>query len=220
MTTMLTTAKIVRYDGRFLLLEPTEDISRVLSVQHQAIAELRLDDGRMIRVDQRKKIFALIGEIAKWNGDTPEDIRSYLTWEYCKEYGVETFSLSDTTVTIATGFITFLIDFCFYHDVPARDTRLHYTDDISKYLYLCLAHRKCAICNKQAEVHHVDRIGMGRDREQIVHIGLEAIALCREHHDEAHRREKDLFREYCIYGIKLDKYLCECLNLNTRERIR
>lgn len=220
MTTMLTTANILRYDGKLLVLEPTEDISRVLNTQHPAIAELRLDDGRTIRNEQRKKIFALIGEIAKWNGDTPEDIRCYLTWDFCKEYNVEPFSLSDTSVSIARDFISFLIDFCFYWNVPARDTRLHYTDDVGKYLYMCLEHRKCAICNKHAEVHHVDRIGMGRDREQIVHIGLEAIALCREHHDEAHRREKDLFSEYCIYGIKLDRYLCECLNLNTRERIR
>ena len=220
MTTMLTTAKIVRYDRKFLLLEPTEDISRVLSVQHPAIAELRLDDGRTIRNDQRKKIFALIGEIAKWSGHSPVDVRDRITWNFCAEYGVDPFSLSDTSVSIARDFITYLIDFCFYWNVPTKDTQLHYTDDISKYLYLCLEHRKCAICNKRAEVHHVDCIGMGRDREQIVHIGLEAIALCREHHDEAHRREKDLFREYCIYGIKLDKYLCECLNLNTRERIR
>lgn len=215
---MITTANVVRYDGKYIILEPTEDISRVLNTQHPAIAELRLDDGRTIRNDQRKKIFALIGEIAKWSGDDPESIRMYLTWDYCKEYGTDPFSLSDTTVSIARDFITYLIDFCFYWNVPTKDTQLHYTDDIGKYLYLCLEHRKCAICNKRAEVHHVDRIGMGRDREHIVHIGLEAIALCPGHHDIAHIKEKELFDEYCIYGIKLDRYLCECLNLNTRER--
>lgn len=215
---MLTTANILKYDGKLLVLEPTEDISRVLNTQHPAIAELRLDDGRTIRNDQRKKIFALIGEIAKWNGDTPTYIRDYLTWEFCKEYDVEPFSLSDTSVTVAKDFITYLIDFCFRWNVPARDTRLHYTDDISKYLYLCLEHRKCAICNKHAEVHHVDRIGMGRDREHIVHIGLLAVALCREHHNLAHLNEQEMFKQFCIYGIKLDEYLCNCLNLNTKGR--
>lgn len=215
---MITTANVVRYDGKYIILEPTEDISRVLNTQHPAIAELRLDDGRTISNKQRKKIFALIGEIAEWQSDIPEYVRALMTWDYCGKYNVPLFSLSNTSMTIARDFLTYLIDFCFENNVPARDTRLHYTDDIGKYLYSCLEHRVCAICNKRAEVHHVDRIGMGRDREQIVHIGLEAIALCREHHDEAHRREKDLFSEYCIYGIKLDRYLCECLNLNTKDR--
>lgn len=85
-------------------------------------------------------------------------------------------------------------------------------------MYMCLEHRKCAICNKPAEVHHVDRIGIGRDREKVVHVGLRAIALCREHHNEAHIREKELFEENYIYGIKLDEYLCRCLSLNTKER--
>lgn len=72
--------------------------------------------------------------------------------------------------------------------------------------------------NDPAEVHHVDKIGMGRDRERMVHIGLRAIALCRKHHEEAHRNEKALFAKYHIYGIRLDKYLCDILRLNTDER--
>lgn len=92
------------------------------------------------------------------------------------------------------------------------------TDDIGKYLYLCLENRRCAICNQPAEVHHVDRVGMGRDREAIVHVGLNAIALCRRHHEEAHRREKALFADYHIYGIKLDRHLCKVLNLRSGEQ--
>ena len=75
-----------------------------------------------------------------------------------------------------------------------------------------------AICNQPAEVHHVDRVGMGRDREAIVHVGLNAIALCRRHHEEAHRREKALFADYHIYGIKLDRHLCKVLSLNQKPK--
>ena len=67
-------------------------------------------------------------------------------------------------MTTAKSFINYLIEFCFHWSVPTKDSLLNQTDDISKYLYLCLANRRCAICNKPAEVHHVDRIGMGRDR--------------------------------------------------------
>ena len=62
-------------------------------------------------------------------------------------------------------------------------------------------------------MHHVDRIGMGRDRKTIVHVGMRAIALCREHHIMAHNNEATLFEKYHIYGIKLDEYLCKKLKL-------
>lgn len=68
------------------------------------------------------------------------------------------------------------------------------------------------------EIHHVDRIGMGRNRNKINHLGLRAIALCRKHHDETEIRERELFEENHIYGIKLDKYLCKVLKLNYKEK--
>lgn len=215
---MITTAKILKVVDNQLILAPDADLSREIAKKHIGKVELRLNDGRAISNEQRKKIFAIVRDIAIWSGHEPEYIRAFLTWDFCLKSGVDAFSLSDVDMTTAKDFITYLINFCFYNDVPTKDTLLNQTDDIGKYLYMCLEHRKCAICNKPAEVHHVDRIGMGRDREKIVHVGLKAIALCREHHDEAHLREKDLLKEYFVYGIKLDEYLCRCLNLNTKKR--
>ena len=215
---MITTAKILRFDGNELLLAPDEHISREIIKKHIGSVEIRLNDGRTISADQRKKIFALVRDIAVWSGHDPEYIRQYMTWDFCCQYGCDWFSLSDVDMTTAKEFITYLITFCFNWNVPTKDTLLNQTDDIGKYLYLCLEHRKCAICNKRAEVHHVDRVGMGMDREQIVHVGLRAIALCREHHNEAHIREKELFEQYYVYGIKLDEYLCKQLSLNVKER--
>lgn len=215
---MITTAKIIRCDGEQLLLALDERIDRELIKKHIGSVELRLNDGRTISADQRKKIFALIRDISLWSGHEPEYIRTYMTWDFCSENGLDYFSLSDVDMTTAKDFISYLIEFCFSFNVPTKDTLLTQTDDIGRYLYQCLEHRKCAICNAHAEIHHVDKIGMGRDREQVVHIGLEAIALCREHHNEAHIREKELFEEYFIYGIKLDEYLCKALSLNTKSR--
>lgn len=215
---MITTAKIIRVCDNQLLLAPDLDISLEIAKKHIGSVEIRLNDGRTISNDQRKKVFAIIRDIAIWSGHDPEYLRSFLTWDYCMRSGQEYFSLSNVDMTTAKNFITYLIDFCFYNNVPTKDTLLNQTDDIGKYLYMCLEHRKCAICNKPAEVHHVDRIGIGRDREKVVHVGLRAIALCREHHNEAHIREKELFEENYIYGIKLDEYLCRCLSLNTKER--
>ncbi len=212
------TAELISYDGNVLTVAPSVPIERSLLQKEVHSVELRLVDGRTISADQRRKIFAIIRDISLWSGHDPEYLRQLLTWDFRSIDGREAFSLSDTDVTTAKEFINYLIDFCFRFDVPSKDTLLHQTDDIGRYLYMCLEHRKCAICNKRAEVHHVDRIGIGRDRESIVHIGLKAIALCREHHEEAHQHEHELFEEHHIYGISLDRYLCERLNLNTKPR--
>lgn len=212
------TADLISYDGNVLVVAPSAPIERSLLQKEVHSVELRLVDGRTISAEQRRKIFAIIRDISLWSGHDPEYLRQLLTWDFRSIDGREAFSLSDTDVTTAKEFINYLIDFCFRFDVPAKDTLLHQTDDIGRYLYMCLEYRKCAICNRRAEVHHVDRIGIGRDRESVVHIGLKAIALCREHHDEAHRHERELFDEHCIYGIHLDRFLCEKLNLNTEPR--
>lgn len=213
----ITQAQIIKCNDEQLLLQLNEPINRDIIQKHVRTVELRIDDGRTISTDQRRKIFALIRDISLWSGHGPEEIRELLQWDFIQQYGCEWFSLSDVDMTTAKDFITYLITFCFLWNVPTKDTLLNQTDDISKYLYLCLEHRKCAICNARAEVHHVNRIGMGRDREKIVHVGLLAIALCRVHHDMAHLDEKGLFEQYFIYGIKLDRYLCDRLNLNQKE---
>ena len=218
---MITTAKIIKYVDDYLLLLPDESISRKIFQTHVGNVEIRLNDGRSISADQRKKIFAIIRDIALWNGDDPEFIRQFMTWEFICKNNLKWFSLSDVDMTIAKEFINHLIEFCFLWNVQTRDTMLNHTDDIGKYLYHCLEYRKCAICNAHAEVHHVNRIGMGANREKVVHIGIEAIALCRKHHDEAHWGERDLFNRHYIYGIKLDDYLCKCLSLNYKaEEVR
>ena len=216
---MITTAKIISKEGNRLIIEPSEDISRELERQEIKEIELRLDDGRTISAIQRKKIFALIRDISLWSGHEPEELRALMTWNYRLRANIEDFSLSDVDMSTAKDFITYLINFCFAFDVPTKDTLLNQTDDIGKYLYLCLEFRKCAVCNKRAQVHHVDRIGMGRNREDIVHVGLNAIALCDEHHKEVHATsESEFFAYHHIYGIKLDNYLCKRLSLRTKEK--
>lgn len=57
---------------------------------------------------------------------------------------------------------------------------------------------------------------MGFDREQISHLGLRAEAVCRKHHIEAHSRGQHTFDElYHVYGIKLDKKLCDRYSLKS-----
>lgn len=214
---MITTAKIIGYDGVNLIVVPFEPIDREMMQKQVNSIEIRLNDGRTISADQRRRIFATIRDIGLWSGHEPEYLRKFLTWDFRSIDGRDNFSLSSVDMTTAREFIDYLIEFCFYHDVPTKDVLLNRTDDIDKYLYLCLEHRKCAICNKKAEVHHIDRIGMGRNRETIIHVGMEAIALCREHHAMAHSDESSLFDKHHVYGIQLDEYLCKKLKLGRLE---
>lgn len=179
-------------------------------------ARIIFDDGRLIRADQRKKAYAIIGEIAEWSGHTPPELeKDILKNDFLIYTGGEYFSLSNCSVTTAREFITWLIDFCFYHDISTRDTMLNRTDDISAYLYSCLYYRKCCICNDKAEIHHCtgSKIGMGFNRNKVDNIGRQAIALCRKHHNIAHNDEAAFFEKYHVYGIKLDKTLVKKLNL-------
>lgn len=210
---MIATAKIVGYDGETLLIKPLIPIDREMLQKQVEEIEIRLLDGREISAEQRRKIFAIVRDIAAWSGHEPELIRQYTEFEFRLLNAVEPFSLSNCDMSTARDYINHLIEFCFMHGVPTRDTLLNRTDDISKYLYSCLEYRRCAVCNAQADIHHIDTIGMGRNRNEIIHKGMEAIALCRKHHQEAHTRGKAFFEDYHIYGIKLDDYLCTVLNL-------
>lgn len=213
---LITTARIIKYDygSNSLTVKPNALIDRDVFEKEAKTCELRLDDGRVISADQRKKIFAIINEISLWSGHDPEYLRQHLTWEFCGDYGVDYFSLSNVDMTTAKEYINYLVEFCFTHSVPTKDTLLNRTEDIDRYLYACLYHKKCLVCNDKAELHHVDKVGMGFDRERICHIGLRAEALCRKHHNEAHSLGQAAFDEkYHVYGIQLDDKLCDIYSL-------
>lgn len=161
---MVTTGKIIQTDGKRLVLDLDSDVSRDLLQKQVQSVEVRLLDGREITAVQRRKVFAIIRDISLWCGHDPEYLRQYLTWDFVGRMEINPFSLSDVDMTTARLFIDYLIGFCFEHRVPTKDSLLFQTDDVGKYLYLCLEHRRCAVCNRPADVHHVDAVGIGRDK--------------------------------------------------------
>ena len=81
-----------------------------------------------------------------------------------------------------------------------------------------MIHKTCAVCGRPADLHHIDRVGMGGTRDEMIHEGMECISLCRTHHQEVHNKgEKVFFEEYHFdRGIELDKTLCRIYKLKTR----
>jgi hypothetical protein len=69
---------------------------------------------------------------------------------------------------------------------------------------MCLK-RVCACCGARADIHHVDRVGMGNNRKKISHVGMRVLPLCRRHHQECHNIGDDKFLEkYCLTPVVAD----------------
>lgn len=186
-------------------------------------AEIRIDDPRYITAEQRKKIYATIKDISSFTGDDPEYLKQFLKFEFCGETGERYFSLSNCRIGTARDFINHIIEFILMHNIPLSEPGATRTDDIDKYLYYCLKHRKCAITGKPgADIHHVEgsRVGMGGNRKKISNAGRELIALSRDWHSRVHQEgEEEIFKLYKIYGIELDRETLIEFNIS-KEDIR
>ena len=76
---MIATAKIIGYDGEYLTVKPLVAIDRELLQKQVDSIEIRLTDGREISSEQRRKVFALVRDIADFCVEDPEYIRKF----YC-----------------------------------------------------------------------------------------------------------------------------------------
>lgn len=202
------------YDGEMLTIKVPFTDSELLQNESITQAEVKLDDGRTISAEQRKKAWAIIGDISRWSGFIPGEANEWMKYYFIMQENESYFSLSDCSVTTARKYITYLVDFCLRNAVPCRNLLLEQVEDIGEYLYSCLINRRCAVCGKPAELHHADSVGMGRNRQKIVHIGMRAYALCRKHHTEAHTLPQQEFdKRYHIYPIKINAAIADVYRL-------
>ncbi len=188
------------------------------------VCNVEFVDGRPLSNEQRKKAWALMTDIAQWAGTDKDDTYILFRWRFTQAT-VETlkrklFHLSSATMTEAKEFINFLITFVLDFDVPLKVPLYETTDDIDYYMHECLTHKKCAVCGKAAQLHHVDRVGShGGSRETINHIGLRAEALCAEHHAELHDTGQAEFDErYHFHGVPIDQEIAKIYKLNTKGK--
>ena len=184
---------------------PDKQLTEMIMQKHMKTAELRLDDGRTITAEQRKKAYATIRDIADFTGYFPEEQKEHLKYIHMERTGCEHFSLSDCTVDTAREFINTILEFALENGVPLSEKAINRTDDIGRYLYYCIKHKRCCICGQKGEIHHVDTIGMGFDRNHYDDSKNIKICLCRLHHTIAHQRGMDAFEKmYKVYGIVVD----------------
>ena len=194
---------------------PVDHLSDMVSVIWQ--------DQRLISPEQRRKAYALMGEISVWSGMRTDEIKLTMKHDFLNRHierlHKELFSLADCDMTTARDFISYLIDFMLEFDVPSRQPLYDLCDDIPRYVYGCLMQRKCAVCGRKADLHHVEKIGMGRNRNEICHIGMQALPLCREHHMEAHLHgDAALMDKYHLESIPIDEKIAKKYKLGGRKQ--
>ena len=200
--------KDIGEDG-ITIFAPYFDYQKACDRKYETV-EIGLNDGRKITPEQRRKAYAIMNDISDWCGELPEYIKRLMKMEFVvnrlKSLEKNIFSLSDCDVTTAKEFITFLIDFCIEHEVPTKRPLYENAEDLARYVYSCLMKKICCVCGKSAELHHCDAVGMGRDRTEIMQIGMLVLPLCRQHHTEFHNiGNKSFFDKYHIEPIKLTK---------------
>ena len=182
-----------------------------------------IPDGRRISPEQRRKAYALMGEISEWSAMSLEAVKMTLKHEFIQRHldtlHRELFSLSDCDMTTARLYITYLIDFVLEMDVPLRVPLVTLCDDIKRAVYSCLKHKRCIICGRPCDLHHVERVGMGGDRHDMCHIGMECLPLCREHRREAHDHgDQALMDKYHLEPVEIDREIAKVYRLGRRTQ--
>lgn len=185
---------------------------------------VQMIDSRPLSDKQRRACYALLREISEYSGMGADATKQYMKLKFMADELEQTadklFSLSNAPMSLICAFERFLVRFILDWDIPTRFSLLGFVDDATDYIYGCLINKKCCICGKPADLHHVDHVGIGRDREEIAHEGMEAMPLCREHHMQSHSIGQKSFNElyHIERGINLDKTLCRIYRLNRKGK--
>lgn len=200
---------------------PYTDFARMCRREYKNV-EVTFIDSRPLSDKQRRSCYALIREIARWSGDDERSTKEILKIDFWAGELLETadrmFSLSDAPMSIVAAFQSWLVKFIVQNDIPTERPLLDFVDDIESFVYASLASKKCVICGKRADLHHVDAVGMGRDRDEIIHEGMNVLPLCREHHTEIHTIGRDTFMDkYHIHGVPADKTICKIYGLKRQK---
>lgn len=220
--------RIVGYDEKRqeLLIRAPWDDAFTMTKREFKTCLVQPIDSRPLSDKQRKFCYSLLREISDYTGMGLDPTKEYMKLKFLAEDMEQTadriFSLSNAPMSLVAAFQRFLIHFVLDWDIPCRFPLLEYVDDVPDYLYHCLVVKKCCICGAPTDLHHIDGVGMGRDRTDIIHEGLEVLPLCRTHHGEAHTMsDQEFFDRYHLPGgIVMDKTLCRLYGLKAKKGAR
>lgn len=191
-----------KQDGTLIVIKTEKPVGTWIREHAVRKLEVKLDDGRLISPEQRRKIYATIADIATWTGYLEEECKEWLKYYFIVSTGEDYISFSDCTVEQARKFITFLLDFAIRRGIWITGNIIDRSDDVEATLWSCIKYRKCCICGRKGELHHVDAIGMGFNRKVADDSQKRKMCLCRKHHTESHSiGQKDFCEKYKVFGV-------------------
>lgn len=198
--------EIVDYDGTYITIRAPWADREYITDHKVRSARVLLDDGMHITARQNKGIHATLRDIAEYTGNPEELTKETLKIMYAKRKGIDYFSLSDVSMDTAGDFLDFILSWSVENGIPLSEKILDRCDDVRRVVYACTMAKKCVVCGAFADLHHVDTIGMGGNRDTASHLGRLALPLCRMHHVEVHQIGKAAFeKKYAVTPVKIDK---------------
>lgn len=198
----------------WIAIKPTEPlnldhIETVSGSKDEFYIDWELADRRKMRVRQRRLFFALINDIVQWSVMPQEYVKDMFYLQYSAYTGKE-ISLADnskTSVSDVNVLIDLVIDFMFEWNVPFKEGYKQLPREEQYFIYQCCRHRRCLVCGDYADIHHLDTVGMGMNRDHVDHTQKHVMPLCRTHHENYHQLGAEKFAELYhvpVNGIKLD----------------
>ena len=190
--------KLRKSNGLYIVDKPpinaTDDL--LLECGNELEINMQKVDNRYITDQQRKFIFALCKDFSDYTGYDKEEARDMLQTANCD-------------MTYANGLIDYIITYFISNDIPFNANTIRenqYTFD-EKQTYIMALKRVCVVCGQiHADIHHVDHIGNGFNRDKISHIGKRALPLCRVHHTEVHSiGEQKFLQKYHLSPFVINK---------------
>lgn len=165
-----------------------------------------------ITPDQRKHIYALFQDYVEYAGVPLDAVEAYFKYNFMIDFDLSEFpslSRNAMSMTLASEFISYLIDYYIQNDIPFRKQQFYLTTDTSKMLYALTMKRICWVTGKpNADIHHAENlVAMGRDRNKVDHTKSTFMCLSREAHTEIHQIGlKEFCQKYHVKPIKLKGY--------------
>lgn len=215
-------AEILEIKGDRVVLKMYDEITRK-DIEHYKIddrlfATLELFESNSITPAQRRHIYALFGDQSASTGDSVEAWKNLMKVELMhREYLQEYPSLANNKMTkdLASKFIEMIVIYCIRKNISFRKNRKYLPRESSNYVYWATVNRNCVICGKpNAEIHHFDAVGMGRDRTKVDHREHGLLALCYTHHRIAHNKGVQwMYENWHIAPIKLSERDLRKLNI-------
>ena len=221
------TGKIQRIDGDLITVKINEplNLERLRTVfkgyTGDREADIRIRDPRSFSPEQRAFTFALLNDIYFFTGQPFESLKEIFYWKYQLLTGkrISLADVSENTKDDVALLDNIILDFIFENNIPFKNGYEILPMNEEYYFYKTIVTRTCCNCGKRpADIHHVDAVGMGNNRNKIDNTNRRFMSICRECHQAIHNEGYTEFTtKRHLKAIRLNQEVLKEMGLNVNE---